>query len=67
MAASETTTGVTDLCAPIFDHSDGAVAALTVPYLKQRDVKVSLAATRQALLATVRRISTGLGAPAARG
>ena len=67
VAASDTTTGVTDLCAPVFDHSDGAVAALTVPYLKQRDVKVSLAATRQALLATVRRISIGLGAPAARG
>jgi DNA-binding IclR family transcriptional regulator len=51
----------------VFDHSDGAVAALTVPYLKQRDVKVSLAAARQTLLATVRRISAGLGAPAARG
>jgi DNA-binding IclR family transcriptional regulator len=64
---SDTTTGVTDLCAPVFDHSDGAVAALTVPYLKQRDVKVSLASARQTLLATVRRISAGLGAPAARG
>lgn len=67
VAPSDTTTGVTDLCAPVFDHSDGAVAALTVPYLRQRDVKVSLAAARQALLATVRRISAGLGAPAARG
>jgi DNA-binding IclR family transcriptional regulator len=66
-APSDTTHGVTDLCAPVFDHSDGAVAALTVPYLRQRDVKVTLAAAQTALLATVRRISAGLGAPAARG
>ena len=66
MAASDTTAGVTDLCAPVFDHSDGAVAALTLPYLKQRDVSVTVAAARQALLATVGRISSGLGAPARR-
>ncbi|MEO7339204.1 MAG: helix-turn-helix domain-containing protein [Caldimonas sp.] len=63
MAPSDTTQGVTDLCAPVFDHSEGAVAALTVPYLRQRDVAVSVAAARAALLATVRRISAGLGAP----
>ncbi len=61
MAPSDTTEGVTDLCAPVFDHSEGAVAALTLPYLRQRDVEVSVAAARQALLATVRRISAGLG------
>ena len=66
VAPSDTTTGVTDLCAPIFDHSDGAVAALTVPYLKQRDVKVPLATTREALLTAVRHISSGLGAPPSR-
>jgi len=66
IAPSDTTTGVTDLCAPVFDHSDGAVAALTVPYLKQRDVQVTLATARQALLGTVKRISAGLGAPAGR-
>lgn len=66
MAQSETTQGVTDLCAPVFDHSDGAVAALTVPYLQQRDVHVSVAAARQALLAAVRQISAGLGAPPGR-
>lgn len=65
-APSDTTHGVTDLCAPVFDHSDGAVAALTVPYLRQRDVKVTLAAAQSALLATVRRISAGLGATPAR-
>ena len=64
MAPSDTADGVTDLCAPVFDHSEGAVAALTVPYLRQRDVEVSLAAARASLLATVRRISIGLGAPA---
>ncbi len=66
MAPSETTLGVTDLCAPIFDHSDGAVAALTVPYLQQRDVHVTIAAARAALLASVRQISAGLGAPPSR-
>ena len=67
MAPSDTAEGVTDLCAPVFDHSDGAVAALTVPYLRQRDVAVSVAAARQALLCAVRRISAALGAPPARG
>lgn len=61
-AQSDTTTGVTDLCAPIFDFSDGAVAALTVPYLRQRDVAVSVPAARDALLAAARRISVSLGA-----
>jgi DNA-binding IclR family transcriptional regulator len=61
-APSDTTTGVTDLCAPIFDHGQGAVAALTVPYLKQRDVGVSAASARQALLTAATRISAGLGA-----
>jgi DNA-binding IclR family transcriptional regulator len=64
MAPSDTTEGVTDLCAPVFDHSEGAVAALTLPYLRQRDVDVSVAAARRALLATVRRISLALGAAA---
>ena len=63
MAPSDTTEGVTDLCAPVFDHSEGAVAALTLPYLRQRDVAVSVAVARRSLLATVRIISVGLGAP----
>ena len=67
MAPSDTAEGVTDLCAPVFDHSEGAVAALTLPYLRQRDVAISVPAARQSLLATVRRISAGLGAPATRG
>lgn len=63
MAQSETMLGVTDLCAPVFDHSDGAVAALTVPYLQQRDVPMSIAEARAPLLISVRRISAALGAP----
>lgn len=66
MAPSDTTLGVTDLSAPIFDHSDGAVASLTVPYLHQRDVHVSIEETRDALLTTVRQISAALGAPPSR-
>ena len=62
MAQSDTTSGVTDLCAPIFDFSDGAVAALTVPYLQQRDVAVTVPVARTALLAAARQISSGLGA-----
>ena len=62
MAPSDTTNGVTDLCAPVFDRSDGAVAAITVPYLRQRDVDVSVAAARQLLLDAARRMSAALGA-----
>ncbi len=62
MAPSDTADGVTDLCAPVFDHSEGAVAALTVPFVKQRDVAVQVGTVREALLATVARISAGLGA-----
>lgn len=63
MAQSDTVPGVTDLCAPVFDHSDHAIAALTVPCLQQRDIKVSITETQAALLATTRRISAALGAP----
>ena len=62
---SDTATGIVDMCAPIFDHGEGAVASLTVPYLKQRDVRVKLAAAREALLVATRRISAALGAAAA--
>jgi DNA-binding IclR family transcriptional regulator len=61
-APSNTADGVTDLCAPIFDHHEGAVAALTVPFLAQKYVSVTVHAASQALLQTVERISTRLGA-----
>ena len=50
MAQSDTVSGVTDLCAPVFDHSDVAIAALTVPYLAQRDVSVTITQVQAALL-----------------
>ena len=62
MAASDTAAGVTDLCCPVFDHSKTAVAALTVPYLRQRDVAVSVPQARALLLQTARDISAALGA-----
>lgn len=61
-APSDTAAGVTDLCAPIFDQHEGAVAALTVPFLAQKYVSVTVAAASQALLQTVGRISAQLGA-----
>jgi DNA-binding IclR family transcriptional regulator len=63
-APSATAAGVTDLCAPVFAHSEGAVAALTVPYLTQKDVAVSVDAVCEALVAATGRISAQLGAGA---
>lgn len=61
MARSDTTEGVTDLCAPIIDRSGGAVAALTVPHIRQRDVAVTPEQTRVLLLNTAVEISRALG------
>lgn len=61
-AASATAAGVTDLCAPIFDHGEGAIAALTVPYLPQKYVSVTVEEACQALVETTRRISAQMGA-----
>lgn len=65
-APSATAAGVTDLCAPIFDHREGAIAALTVPYLPQKYVDVTVKQACQALVATTERISARLGAGAGR-
>jgi len=62
-AQSDTVSGVTDLCAPLFDHGDRAIAALTVPYLPQRDVHVTITQVQTALLTTTHEISAALGAP----
>ena len=59
---SNTAAGVTDLCAPIFDHGEGAVAALTVPYMAQKYVSVTEDEACQALVATTGRVSAQLGA-----
>ena len=65
-APSATAAGVTDLCAPVFAHSGGAVAALTVPYLPQKYVGVTVEQACHAMVAATGRISVQLGA-AARG
>ncbi len=61
---SDTLPGITDLCCPIFDRSGFAVATLTQPYLRQRDVRHSIAQSRQIQLRIAAMISRGLGAPA---
>jgi DNA-binding IclR family transcriptional regulator len=59
---SATFRGITDICCPIFDRSGFAVATLTQPYLRQRDVKLSVAECRHAQLKAAEMISRGLGA-----
>jgi len=62
---SDTVGGVVDICYPIFDQF-GAIAALNVVYLKQRDTKVSVLHARRVLAETAEAISRSLGwAPAA--
>lgn len=57
---SDTVGGVIDICFPIFDQF-GAIAALNVVYLKQRDAKVSVPQARAALDETAGAISQSLG------
>ena len=59
---SETLPGITDLCFPIFDRSGHAIATLTQPYLRQRDVEVTVAQARAVHARTVEAISSRLGA-----
>lgn len=62
MARSDTMAAVHDLCCPVFDHSEGAVAAMTMPYLQQRDVKVGIDDALALLIESARAVSLGLGA-----
>lgn len=66
-ARSDTMTAVHDLCCPVFDHSERAVAALTVPYLQQRDVSVTVEDALDMLVETAAAVSAALGAPATQG
>lgn len=59
-APSDTTLGVTDLCCPVRDGQGTAMAAITMPFLKQRDVPVSLATARGLLIDAAREISAVL-------
>ncbi|HEY6132779.1 MAG TPA: IclR family transcriptional regulator [Rubrivivax sp.] len=61
---SETLPGITDLCFPIVDRSGQAVATLTQPYLRQRDVTMTVAQARAAHARTALAISRELGATA---
>jgi len=60
---SDTVQGIVDIAFPIFDglHA-GAIASLNMPYLTQRDARMSRAEARQLLAKAVRQISQELGA-----
>ena len=64
---SDTLPGITDLCFPIIDRAGHAVATLTQPYLRQRDVTLSVAKARVAHQRIAAAISRELGAIAERG
>jgi DNA-binding IclR family transcriptional regulator len=57
---SDTVAGVADICFPVFDHY-GVVAAITVVYLKHRDVKVTIPAARQHARQASSSVSRALG------
>jgi DNA-binding IclR family transcriptional regulator len=59
---SDTFPGITDICCPIVDRTGFAIATLTQPFLRQRDVHRSIAQSRGAQLETVAAISRALGA-----
>jgi DNA-binding IclR family transcriptional regulator len=59
---SSVVSGIVNLSAPVFDHRDCAVAALTVPYLGQRYARTSVEAAEEMLLARAKRLSSTLGA-----
>ena len=59
---SDTVQGIVDIAYPIFDGQHaGAIASLNMPYLTQRDARMSRAAAQQLLAKAVRRISQELG------
>ena len=57
---SDTVGGVVDVCFPLFDRF-GAIAALDVVYLPQRDAKAGVPEVRKALAETAVAISRALG------
>jgi len=59
---SDTLPGITDICCPVFDRTGFAVATLTQPYLRQRDVRNSVAESLNAQLQMAATLSTALGA-----
>ncbi len=61
-AHSAVVSGVTEFSFPVFGGGSGAVAALASPYIRQRDVRISVSDTRDALAQAARDISASLGA-----
>lgn len=57
---SDTINGVVDICFPIFDRF-GAIAALNIVYLKQRDSRATIPAAREKLRHAAQAISKSLG------
>jgi DNA-binding IclR family transcriptional regulator len=57
---SDTISGVSDICFPVFDHF-GVVASLNVVYMQHRDARVSIPAARELLRQTTDAISRALG------
>lgn len=57
---SDTVSGVSDICFPVFDRF-GVVAALNVVYLKQRDTRLTMPQARERLRLTALAISKALG------
>jgi DNA-binding IclR family transcriptional regulator len=60
--ASSVVSGIVNLSAPIFDHRNKAISAMTVPYLGQRYAHASVEESEEKLIRSARRLSTALGA-----
>lgn len=58
--------GIVNICAPVFDHSGEAVAALTIPYLQRYQETIPFDTCKAALIAAAAEISRALGGAAAR-
>jgi DNA-binding IclR family transcriptional regulator len=65
MAPSEMVSGLTDMSCPILDHSGQVLAALTLPFLPQRDQNGDPAVALGLLRAAAARISEQVGAATA--
>jgi len=65
MTPSEVVSGLTDMSCPVLDHSGQVLAALTLPFLPQRDQDQDPAATLGLLRAAAAEISRKIGAATA--